>query len=458
MQYIPHDYQKYCIHKIINEQAIALFLRMGLGKTVVTMTAINDLRFNRFAICKCLVIAPKKVAEDTWIREQQKWDHLRMLRVVSVLGSAAKRIKAINSPGDIYVINRENVQWLVDYYRNDWPFDMVVIDESSSFKNARSKRFKKLNLVRTHISRIVELTGTPSSQGLTDLWAQIYLLDQGKRLGKTMGQYLNAYFTPASRNRTTIFSYEPLPGAEELIYDRIRDICVSMSTEDYVKLPDVVSNIRYIKLDDRAQKQYKEMERTHVLEFQDAVLDAGSAAALTGKLLQLANGAVYDGEHQFHEIHNNKIEAFMELVEANEGNHMLVFYSFKHDLVRIKNALAKTKLKVGELKTAEDITRWNCGEMDILLAHPASAAYGLNLQDGGNTVVWFGLTWSLELYEQANARLHRQGQKNTVFIHHLVVAGSVDEDVMAALESKGECQNKLLTALKARIDQYKEGD
>lgn len=456
MRYIPHDYQKYCIQKILNEQAVALFLRMGLGKTVITMTAINDLRFNRFTIRKCLIIAPKKVAEDTWIREQKKWDHLSMLRVVSVLGTMAKRVKALNSPGDIYVINRENVQWLVDYYRNDWPYDMVVIDESSSFKNQRSKRFKKLKLVRSHISRIVLLTGTPSAQGLTDLWAQIYLLDQGKRLGKTMQQYLDAYFTPASRNRTTIFSYEPRPGADELIYDSIRDICVSMSTEDYVKLPDVVSNTRYIKLDDKAQKQYKEMERTYVLELQDTTLDAGTAAALTGKLLQLSNGAMYDQDHAWHEIHGNKLEAFRELLEECEGEHMLVFYSFRHDLERLTSLLTRTKLRIGELKTAEDISRWNVGEIDVLLAHPASAAYGLNLQDGGNTVVWFGLTRSLELYEQANARLHRQGQKDTVFIHHLVVAGSVDEDVMAALKAKGESQNRLLAALKARIEQYKE--
>lgn len=467
MKFIPHNYQRYCIGRMIQEPALALFVGMGLGKTVTTMTVINDLKYNRFLVQKCLVIAPKKVAEDTWTREQAKWDHLHLLRVVPVLGSLQKRIKALASPGDVYVINRENIPWLVDYYRNDWPFDAVVIDESSSFKSHRAKRFKALKSVRSHIRRIYELTGTPSSNGYMDLWAQIYLLDGGARLGRTITEYRNNYFCAGSRNATTIFRYDPLPGAEELIQERIRDICISLSAQDYLELPDRIDNTRYIKLDAKAQKAYDEMERQRVLEFGDTVLDAGSAAVLSNKLLQIGNGAVYnyrqeiapDGRcreiQEVIEVHDNKIEAFLELVEELNGEHALVFYNFQHDLDRLEKALEKSGLRVGELRTSADITDWNAGKIDILLAHPASAAYGLNLQDGGHHVVWFGLNWSLELYQQANARLHRQGQGQKVFVHHLVVAGSVDEDVMAALEKKGDSQAALLEALKARVDRYR---
>lgn len=466
MKFVPHDYQRYCITRILQEESLALLLDMGLGKTVITMTAINDLRYNRFAIRSCLVIAPKKVAEDTWTREQQKWDHLRLLKVVPVLGSEQKRIKALASPGDIYVINRENVQWLVDYFRNDWPFDMVVVDELSSFKSHQAKRFKALKSIRSHIDRFVGLTGTPAPNGLMDLWAQIYLLDGGERLGKTITEYRNNFFTPASRNATTIFSYEPLPGANEIIQQKISDLCISLSAKDYLELPPCIKNVRYIKLDAKAQKAYDTMERERILEMPEATLDAGSAAVLGNKLLQIANGAVYvteehleDGavreERSVCEIHDCKIEAFKELIEVNAGQHMLVFYNFQHDKARILKALSKSCLRIGELKTSEDIAEWNAGNLDILLAHPASAAYGLNLQDGGNQVVWFGLNWSLELYLQANARLLRQGQKNKVFIHMLAVAGSVDEDVLASLEQKDNCQAALLQALKARIEKYR---
>lgn len=463
MKFVPHDYQRYCITRGIQQSELMLFLDMGLGKTVVTLSIINDLRYNRFLIRKCLVIAPKKVAEDTWTREQSKWDHLHLLKVVPVLGSQSRRIKALNSPGDIYVINRENVPWLVDYYRNDWPFDMVVIDEMSSFKSHQAKRFKAMKSIRSHISRIIGLTGTPAPNGLMDLWAQIYLLDSGQRLGRTITEYRNNYFMPASRNATTIFSYEPLPGADEIIRNSIKDICISLQAKDYLILPDKIMNTRYIKLDAKAQKAYDTLEKQRILEMQDEVIDAGSAGILAGKLLQLANGAVYvnpDPENpkqkEILEIHDNKIEAFLELVEAEEGKHMLVFYNFQHDLIRIKAALAKKKLVVRELKNNEDIADWNAGKIDILLAHPASTAYGLNLQDGGNVVVWFGLNWSLELYQQANARLYRQGQKQPVYIHHLVVVGSVDEDVMAALEKKDDCQTALLESLKARVEKYRE--
>lgn len=463
MKFKPHDYQRYCITRGIQQPELMLFLDMGLGKTVVTLTIINDLKYNRFQIRKCLVIAPKKVAEDTWTREQSKWDHLHLLKVVPVLGSQAKRIKALNSPGDVYVTNRENVQWLVDYYRNDWPFDMVVIDEMSSFKSHQAKRFKALKSIRSHINRIIGLTGTPAPNGLMDLWAQIYLLDSGQRLGRTITEYRNNYFIPSSRNATTIFSYEPLPGADEIIRSSIKDICISLQAKDYLTLPDKIINTRYIKLDAKAQKAYEALEKQRILEMQDEVIDAGSAGILAGKLLQLANGAVYVNtnsenpkQKEVLEIHDNKIEAFLELVEAEEGKHMLVFYNFQHDLSRIKASLKNRHLEVRELKNNDDIADWNAGKIDILLAHPASTAYGLNLQDGGNVVVWFGLNWSLELYQQANARLYRQGQKQPVYIHHLVVAGSVDEDVMAALEKKDDCQTALLESLKARVEKYRE--
>ncbi len=463
MIFEPHDYQKYCILRGLQQPELMLFLDMGLGKTVVTLTIVNDLRYNRFQIRRCLVIAPKKVAEDTWTREQEKWDHLHLLKIVPVLGSQTKRIRALNSPGDVYVVNRENVPWLVDYYRNDWPFDMVVIDEMSSFKSHQAKRFKALKNIRGHIRRMIGLTGTPAPNGLMDLWAQIYLLDSGKRLGRTITEYRNNYFSPASRNATTIFSYEPLPGADEQIQNNIKDICISLQAKDYLRLPEKIMNTRYIKLDTKAQKAYDTLEKQRILEMQDEVIDAGSAGILAGKLLQLANGAIYVNtdtqnpkQREVVEVHDNKIEAFLELVEAEEGKHMLVFYNFQHDLIRIKAALGKKKLEVRELKNNGDISDWNAGKIDMLLAHPASTAYGLNLQEGGNVVVWFGLNWSLELYQQANARLHRQGQKQPVYIHHLVVTGSVDEDVMAALEKKDDCQTALLESLKARVEKYRE--
>lgn len=465
MKFIPHNYQRYCITRIIQDEFLALFLDMGLGKTVITLTAVCDLIFNRFLVGRCLVIAPKKVAEDTWAREQAKWDHLSLLKIQPVLGAKDKRIKVLNSPGNVYVINRENVSWLVDYYRNDWPFDMVVIDESSSFKSHQAKRFKSLKNIRRHIRRLVELTGTPSPNGLTDLWAQIYLLDGGKRLGRTLTEYRNNYFFPSARNATTIFSYEPRPGADEKIQELIRDICISLSAKDYLELPERIDNIRYVQLDAKARKAYEEMERERILELPEGVLDAGSAAVLSGKLLQLANGAVYHTTEfmqddrvterkEVVEIHDNKLEGFLELLEELNGRNALVFYNFQHDLARIKRLLGKSKLVVRELKTPADIADWNAGKINILLAHPASVAYGLNLQEGGNDVVWFGLNWNLELYQQANARLHRQGQKHTVYIHHLLAAGTVDEDVMAALQRKGDCQAALLEALKARVDKY----
>ena len=457
MQLTPHNYQTYCIKRLIDTPRIALWLDMGLGKTVITLTAVNDLKFNRFEITKVLIIAPKRVAETTWNREAQKWDHLKHLRISSVLGNRTKRIKAVNTPADVYIINRENVTWLVDYYRNDWPFDMVVIDESSSFKNHQSKRFKALKLVCTKISRLVELTGTPAPNNLMDLWAQIYLLDSGQRLGKTIGGFRDKYFNPDQRDRERIFSYKPKTGSEAVIHKALSDICVSMKAEDYLELPPVSVVDVPVVLDAKARKAYDTMAREMLLEVDENMIDVTSAAALSNKLLQLANGAVYDEDHRTLKIHDCKIEAFLELVEGLNGRHALVFYNFQHDRERILDALKKSGLTVKVYSGPEEEQEWNGGGIDILLAHPASTAYGLNLQDGGSNIIWFGMNWSLELYKQANARLHRQGQERRVMIHRLVVENSRDEDVVEALEDKDATQETLLLSLKARIETIRKG-
>jgi SNF2 family DNA or RNA helicase len=396
------------------------------------------------------------VAEATWAKEAAKWDHLKMLRVIPVLGPLSKRIKALNTPADIYVINRENVPWLVEYYRNTWPFDMVVVDEFSSFKNYSAKRFKSLTWVRKNITRFVGLTGTPAPNGLLDLWAQVYLLDGGQRLGKYITKFRERYFEPDQRDRERVFSYVPKLGADETIKNLIEDICVSMKAEDYLELPDCTTVTVPVLLDKKAKAAYEKLEKEMILEVDENLIDAGTAAVLTNKLLQLCNGAVYDENRQIIEIHDSKLEAFMELVEGLNGQPALVFYSFQHDLARIKKALSKSGLEVRELKGPKDEDDWNARKVDILLAHPASAAYGLNLQKGGNHVIWFGLNWSLELYQQANKRLHRQGQTEKVIIHHIVVEGGVDEDVMTALGDKGATQDRLMNALKARIEKYKK--
>lgn len=458
MKFTPHNYQKYCIDKVISTEKVGLLLDMGLGKTIITLTAIDELKLNMFEVSRVLVIAPKKVAESTWFREAEKWDHLKLLKFSAVLGSEKKRINALNTSADIYVINRENIPWLVDYYRNDWPFDMVVIDEFSSFKNHQAKRFKALKLVLGKIKRLVGLTGTPAPNGLKDIWAQIYLLDQGERLGKNITAFRERYFNFYRYGNNLYGEYELKQGSDKSIMDRIADICVSMKAEDYLELPDVVDNIIRVELDAKARKQYEELEKQMILELNSLEeITVANAAALSNKLLQLSNGAVYDEKRNVHEIHKCKIERFMELVEELNGKSALVFYSFKHDLHRMKSALVKSGLRVRELKTVQDEKDWNSGKIDILLAHPASAAYGLNLQDGGNHVVWFGLNWSLELYQQANKRLHRQGQKEKVIIHHLVCSNTRDEDVMKALQSKGDVQEELLQSLKARIEKYTGG-
>lgn len=457
MEFKPHPYQAYCIDRVIKQPKIGLFLDMGLGKTIITLQAIYELKYNRFAVQKVLIIAPKKVAEATWQREAQKWDGVGILRISTVLGSLSKRVKALNTPADIYIINRDNVTWLVDYYKNDWPFDMVVADESSSFKNRAAKRFKSLAHMYNHIKRMVLLTGTPTPKGLIDLWAQIYLLDRGQSLGRTYTSFREHYFIPDQRSQTVIYSYKPKDTAENDVLRAISHLCVSMKSEDYLTLPPVIEDIVPVQLSPKAQRDYDEMETRMVLELVESgeEITAVSAAALSTKLQQLANGAVYDELRNVHEIHDCKIEAFKELIEQLSGKPALVFYNFRHDCDRIKKALAKFKLRVKDLKGATEEREWNEGKIDILLAHPASTAYGLNLQDGGNHVIWFGLNWSLELYQQANKRLHRQGQKEKVIIHHLISIGTRDEDMMEALNRKADAQEYVLQSLKARIDKVK---
>lgn len=459
MKFEPHAYQRHCIEQIIKIKKLGLFLDMGLGKTVTTLTAVRELKYDRFEVRRVLVIAPKKVAEGTWSREKDKWDHTRILRVSQVLGSQAKRIRALNTPADVYIINRENVCWLVDYYRNDWPFDMVVVDESSSFKSHSAKRFKALASVSAKIDRMVELTGNPSPNGLDDLWAQIFLLDGGERLGRRYTHFRERYFDPGRRGADgMVYDYKAKPGSGESILGRISDICISMKAEDYLQLPDLTVHEIPVVLDPKAERAYRELERKMVLELPgDEEISVTNAAALSNKLLQLANGALYDDDKGVHEIHGCKLEAFLELIESLQGKPALVFYSFRHDRDRIMDALAKSRMRVRELKGPQDEDDWNAGRVDVLLAHPASAAYGLNLQQGGNHVIWFGLTWNYELYTQANKRLHRQGQTQKVIIHHLVCTGTRDEDVMAALQHKEDAQNWVMESLKARIRAVKEG-
>lgn len=364
----------------------------------------------------------------------------------------------MNSPADLYITNRENVVWLVDYYRNAWPFDMVIVDESSSFKSHTAKRFKALASVRQKITRLVELTGTPSPNGLSDLWSQVYLLDGGERLGTRYTQFRDRYFDPGDRGSQVIYNYKPKKGSEQSILGKISDICISMKAEDYLQLPDLTYHEIPVELDDKARKAYEDLERKMVLELPEGEeISVTSAAALSNKLLQLSNGALYDENHQVHEVHNCKVEAFLELVESLQGKPVLVFYSYQHDKDRVLKALSGTRLRIRELKIPKDEEDWNSGQIDILLTHPASSAYGLNLQQGGNHVVWFGLTWNYELYTQANKRLHRQGQREKVIIHHLVCTDTRDTDVMIALSGKEDVQNWVMESLKARIKAIKGG-
>ncbi|KZL93950.1 SNF2-related protein [Clostridium magnum] len=445
MKYEPHSYQEYATNWILNKDKVGLLMDMGLGKTVCTLTAIEELIYNYFDIVKALVIAPLRVAEDTWTVEAEKWNHLKNLKISKILGTEKERRAALNIKADIYVINRENVVWLVKECGKNWPFDMVVVDELSSFKSPKSQRFKALRKIRA--KRIVGLTGTPSPNGLMDLWSEIYLLDQGERLGKTLTSYRDQYFVPDKRNQNIIFSYKPKEEAEDVIYKKLSDICISMKAEDYLELPERIDNIISVKLQKDVEEKYKKFEKELLLPLKDSDIVANNAAVLTNKLLQFANGAIYDENDEVVEIHNEKLKALEEIIEAASGKPVLIFYAYKHDRDRLKKYFKNAK----ELKTSEDIKKWNNGEIEIMLVHPASAGHGLNLQAGGNIIIWFGLTWSLELYQQANARVYRQGQKQNVIIHHLVAKGTIDENVMRALENKSVGQEVLLQAVKARI-------
>ncbi len=453
-----HNYQKYSAKFIVEHPAAGLFLDMGLGKTVSTLTAINRMMYEDVEIEKVLVIAPKRVAEDTWTREVEKWDHLKHLRVSKVLGTERERREALRADADIYVINRENVCWLIGQYEGNLPFDMLVIDELSSFKSPKAQRFKALRLVRPSLKRVVGLTGTPAPNGLIDLWSQLYLLDEGERLGKTVTGYRERYFKPGRSNGHVVYDYKILDGSEEAIYRKISDICVSMKAEDYLELPPRVDNTVEIGLSRAIAARYADFEKTEVLRLMDeeeSSISAVNAAALSNKLLQFSNGAIYDEDRAVHPIHDEKLEALEEIVEASTDSPVLVFYSFRHDIPRIKRRLKAYKPR--ELLTCKDIGDWNAGKIRVLLAHPAGAGHGLNLQKGGNVLVWFGLSWSLELYQQANARLYRQGQTKPVRVYHLICRGTMDEDVLKAISGKADKQEALMQAVKARINKYKRG-
>lgn len=450
MIFKPHVYQQFAINRIIERDAAGLFLDMGMGKTACALTATAELLHNYFSATKVLVIAPLRVAEDTWSRESKKWDHLQYLRIAKVLGSEKDRIRALEARADIWVINRENVEWLVDHYGKKWPFDMVIVDELSSFKSSKARRFRALRKVRPLIKRIYGLTGTPAPNGLIDLWAQVYLLDLGERLGKTITGYRDRYFTPGKRNQAIIYEWKPKEEAEAAIHDKLSDLCVSMTAKDWLELPERINNTVVVRLPEAARKQYDQLERDLILPFANGDIEANTAAVLSNKLLQMANGAVYDENGQVKAFHTAKLEALGDLIEAANGKSVLVFYAYKHDLDRIKTHLWGINPRA--LDSAEDIKAWNAGKIQLLLAHPASAGHGLNLQAGGHIIVWYGLTWSLEQYQQANARLFRQGQKNAVIIHHLVAEGTLDEDVMDRLDGKAKGQDALIEALKARIE------
>lgn len=445
MKYKPHNYQQFATDFILNQNICCLMLDMGLGKTVITLTALWQLALDSFDVSRVLVIAPKRVAEDTWPKELAKWEHLTGLTSSLVLGSAAEREAALQKKAFLYIINRENVAWLVKNHY--WDFDMVVIDELSSFKSNKAERFKAMKKVRPMVTRIVGLTGTPAPNTLLDLWPQMYLMDMGQRLGRFIGGFRDRFFLPDKRNREIIYSYKPREGAEDAIYTLISDICISMKAADYLDMPKRIDNRIEVSMSPKERKLYDDFQKDMVLSIGDEELDAANAAALSNKLLQMANGAVYGEDKKVIPIHDRKLDALEDLVEAANGKPLLVAYWYKHDLQRIKARFKNARC----IDTAKDIDNWNAGKIPLALIHPASAGHGLNLQDGGCTIVWFGLTWSLELYQQLNARLWRQGQKHTVVIHHIVTKGTHDEDVMRALENKDTRQSALIEAVRARI-------
>lgn len=447
MKYKPHSYQEYAIRYIETHPISALLIDMGLGKTSITLTAIRNLLFDSFEVCKVLVIAPLRVAKNTWTDEIKKWEHLNTLTYSLIIGNENERLSALNEQTDIYIINRENVDWLVNKSGYKFDFDMVVIDELSSFKNHQSKRFKSLMKVRPIVKRIVGLTGTPSSNGLMDLFAEFKILDMGKRLGYFIGQYRNTYFKPDKMNGPIVYSYKPLPNAENAIYNKISDITVSMKANEYLKMPELLTSNYIVELSNSEKNQYDEMKKSLVLEITDGEITASNAASLSNKLCQLSNGAIYDDEQNIVEIHDRKLEALEDIIESMNGKPLLIAYWYRHDLERIKS-----RFSVREIKTSEDISDWNDGKISVALIHPASAGHGLNLQNGGSTLVWFGLTWSLELYQQTNARLYRQGQKNTVVIQHIITKGTIDEQILKALQKKNKTQADLIDAVRANLE------
>lgn len=446
MKYFPHDYQRYATDFIINNPISAVLLEMGLGKSVISLSAINELMLDYFDVSRTLVIAPLRVANSTWPDEIKKWDHLKHLNYSVVIGSEKERLDALKKPAHIYLINRENVDWLITKSGISWKFDMVVIDELSSFKSYQAKRFKSLLKVRPKIKRIVGLTGTPSSNGLMDLWAEFRLLDMGERLGRYITYYRQNFFVPDKRNQQMIFSYKPRDGAEKKIYSLISDITISMKSKDFLKMPECIMNEVIVTLSDKEQKLYDSLKQDMVLSLEENEIDAINAAALSNKLLQMSNGAVYNDDKESLHIHDRKLDALEDLIEGTNGKPVLVAYWFKHDLEKIKD-----RFDVREIKSAKDISDWNKGKIPVALIHPASAGHGLNLQAGGSTLIWFGLTWSLELYQQTNARLYRQGQDSTVVIHHILTKGTIDEDVMKALKAKEKIQDALIDSVKARL-------
>lgn len=448
MKYSPHNYQTYATDFILEHPISAVFLDMGLGKSVITLTAIFDLCLDRFLVRKVLVIAPLRVALDTWPSEIEKWDHLRGLTYSVAVGNEAQRKAALLQRASVYIINRENVQWLLESSGLPFDYDMVVIDELSSFKSYQAKRFRALLKVRPRVKRIVGLTGTPSSNGLMDLWAEFRILDMGKRLGRFITHYRTAFFQPDKRNAQVVFSYKPLPGAEDAIYEKISDITISMRAGDYLDMPECVMNEVKVTLSEKERQAYDTMRSELVLSLNGEEVDAGNAAALANKLSQMANGAVYGEDKRVLRLHDRKLDALEDLIEAANGKPVLVAYWFKHDLERIQE-----RFIVREIKTSRDIADWNQGKIPVAVIHPASAGHGLNLQAGGSTLIWFGLTWSLELYQQTNARLWRQGQKDTtVVIHHIITKNTIDERIMSALQKKERAQSALIDAVKADLE------
>ena len=452
MRYEPHDYQQYAISYIEAHPVAAVLLDMGLGKTSITLTALNDLLFDSFEIHRVLVVAPIRVASFSWPAEIEKWDHLEGLRYSVAVGTVAERLAALKRKADIYLINRENVQWLITESGIPFDFDMVVIDELSSFKNHQTKRFKALMKVRPKVKRIVGLTGTPSSNGLMDLWAEFRLLDMGERLGRFIGQYRTSYFRPDKQNGQVVFSYKPLPGAEKQIYGRISDITISMKSTDHLQMPELVNSRYTVYLSEKEDSRYADLKNDLVLQLPDGDITAANAASLSGKLSQMANGAVYTDAGETVAIHERKLDALEDIIEAANGKPVLVAYWFRHDLERITERLHKLKIPYARLDTDGSIRKWNAGEIPVALIHPASAGHGLNLQGGGNTLVWFGLTWSLELYQQTVARLWRQGQQSeTVVVQHIITEGTIDERIMKALSEKDTTQAALIDAVKADL-------